>query len=106
MGIHISMDDFGVGYSSLNYLRQLPLNSLKIDRMFIKEIPANQDNVAIVKAIIALANSLQLKVIAEGVETEEQMAFLLEHGCNEMQGYFWSPPLPAEEISGLLAKGI
>ncbi|MEW6108174.1 MAG: EAL domain-containing protein [Nitrospirota bacterium] len=102
MGIHISVDDFGTGYSSLSYLRQIPLNSLKIDRSFVKDIPENQDAIAIVKAIIALAHNLQLSVTAEGVETEKQLAFLLEHGCDEMQGYLWSPPLPFEKIKKLL----
>ncbi|MEW6067506.1 MAG: EAL domain-containing protein [Nitrospirota bacterium] len=104
MGIKISLDDFGTGYSSLNYLRQLPLDSLKIDRSFIKDTTTSLDNAAVIKAIIALAHNLQLNVIAEGVETEEQMAFLSEHECDEMQGYLLSPPLPSEDITQFLPK--
>ncbi|MBI5593239.1 MAG: EAL domain-containing protein [Deltaproteobacteria bacterium] len=101
MGIRISMDDFGTGYSSLNYLRQLPVDSLKIDRSFIMNVTIDPGDAAIVKGIIALAHSLKLKVIAEGVETEAQFEFLREVECDEVQGFLFSKPLPADEFLGV-----
>jgi diguanylate cyclase (GGDEF)-like protein len=101
MGIHISLDDFGTGYSSLNYLRSLPLNTLKIDRSFIRNIAADSVSLSIVKAVIDLAHSLNIKVIAEGVETEEQMIALTDNQCDGIQGYVISPPMTAEECAQL-----
>jgi diguanylate cyclase (GGDEF)-like protein len=98
MGVKLSMDDFGTGYSSFNYLKQFPLDIIKIDRSFIQDVTENREDATIVKAIIAMAQSLQLKVIAEGVETEEQLEFLRQHGCNEMQGFLLSRPVPPEEV--------
>lgn len=98
MGLHFSIDDFGTGYSSLSYLKRFPLDTLKIDQSFIREITTDSDNAAITTAIIAMAHSLKLRVVAEGVETEEQLAFVREHGCHAMQGFLYSRPLPAAEL--------
>jgi diguanylate cyclase len=106
MGLWIYIDDFGTGYSSLSYLRVLPLDSLKIDRAFIRDIPRDPDAVAVVKAILALARSLDLRVIAEGVETEEQLAALRDFGCDSGQGYHFSPPLSAEELEAFLGARV
>lgn len=102
MGVRLSIDDFGTGYSSLSYLKQFPLHTLKVDRSFVKDLTKNADDEAITQAIIAMASSLGLKVIAEGVENEEQLRFLAKHGCDEMQGYFFSPPLSGMKITELL----
>ncbi len=106
MGIQISIDDFGIGYSSLNYLRSMPLNALKIDRSFVMNLATSRSDAAIIESTIALAHSLNLKVIAEGVETEQQLAFLRSRGCDEAQGFLLSRPLPVEEISKFLTKKI
>lgn len=105
IGITISIDDFGTGYSSLEYLKRIPLNSLKVAYPFIKNILTSADDAAIAKTIITLAHSMNLNVIAEGVETEQQLKFLQELGCDEVQGYLFSRPLPADEFTKLLEKG-
>ena len=104
LGVQVSIDDFGTGYSSLSYLKSLPIGRLKIDRSFVKHILQNTSDAAIVSAIIAMAHNLQLLVIAEGVENEPQMHFLRKQQCDEMQGFFGSPPLPPEEATKLLRE--
>jgi diguanylate cyclase (GGDEF)-like protein len=104
LGIELSLDDFGTGYSSLSYLKRFPIDILKIDQAFIRDITSGQDAVAIVCAIIAMAQKLKLRVVAEGVETEAQVAVLREQGCNESQGYVCSQPLPAAEMEQLLRE--
>jgi diguanylate cyclase (GGDEF)-like protein/PAS domain S-box-containing protein len=102
LGIAISIDDFGTGYSSLSLLKKLPIHRLKIDQSFIKDIPENEEDVAIVNAIIALANSLKLDLVAEGVETSQQKDFLINSGCINMQGYYFSHPVSATEMRTIL----
>jgi diguanylate cyclase (GGDEF)-like protein len=104
LGIKIAIDDFGTGYSSLSYLKRLPVDKLKIDKSFVDNLPEDEEDIAISKAIIALSNSLNLKTIAEGVETKAQLDFLVENGCDYIQGYYYSPPVPKEEIEKFLIK--
>jgi diguanylate cyclase (GGDEF)-like protein/PAS domain S-box-containing protein len=98
LGIQIAMDDFGTGYSSLSYLKQLPIHSLKIDKSFVDDIGKSNDASTIASTIISMAGRLNLKVVAEGIETKEQMEFLRDEGCDEMQGYYYSRPLPADDF--------
>jgi EAL domain-containing protein (putative c-di-GMP-specific phosphodiesterase class I) len=105
MGIEISVDDFGTGYSSLTYLRRFPLHILKIDPSFIREITTHAADAAIANSIIVLAHSLKLKVMAEGVETKTELSFLRRLGCDGMQGYYFSKPLPEEAMTALLKEG-
>jgi diguanylate cyclase (GGDEF)-like protein len=105
IGVKISIDDFGIGYSSLNYLKHFPIGFLKIDQSFVRDITTNRDDAAIAKIIISMAHDLGLKVIAEGVETKEQKSFLHLHSCDEIQGFFYSKPIPAEEFETLLKEG-
>ncbi|MBI5952255.1 MAG: EAL domain-containing protein [Chloroflexi bacterium] len=104
LGVHVSLDDFGNGYSSLSYLKQFSLNVLKIDQSFIQDILVNKNSEAITMAIIAMARSLGLEVVAEGVEKEEQLAFLKSKYCDEVQGFLFSKPLPAKELTSFLNK--
>lgn len=104
MGIKIAIDDFGTGYSSLNYLKRLPIDKIKIDRSFIGDITIDPDDATIVGTIILLAHNLKMKVLAEGVETNNQLCFLKDQDCDELQGYFFSKPLPAEDLTKILPK--
>jgi EAL domain-containing protein (putative c-di-GMP-specific phosphodiesterase class I) len=106
LGIAISIDDFGTGYSSLSYLKKFPISKIKIDQSFVKDIPNDEDDIALVKVIISIAKNLNLSTIAEGVETNEQKEFMLKHGCDKIQGYFYSKPICAEKMEELLEKGI
>jgi diguanylate cyclase (GGDEF)-like protein len=105
LGIAISIDDFGTGYSSLAYLKRFPIDSLKIDRSFINDLPRDPGNMAITRAVIGMAHSLKLTVIAEGVETREQLEFLRGHECDEMQGFYFSRPVPEAQLRALLEQG-
>lgn len=104
LGVRFALDDCGTGFSSLSYLSRVPLSALKIDRSFISGLTTSADDDAMARMIIAMARSLNLNVIAEGVETREQLEFLLDQGCNEMQGYLLSPPVSADDVTGMLVK--
>ena len=104
LGGKVSIDDFGTGYSSLSYLKRMPVDQIKIDRSFVAEIATNKKDAAITEAIITMAHGLGLDVIAEGVETQEQMQILKQLNCDEIQGFYYSVPLEARRISALLSK--
>lgn len=106
MGISISIDDFGTGYSSLSYLKKLPIDKLKIDQSFVRDVGANEDDRAIIVAIIALANTMNLKIIAEGVEREEQKDFLQRHGCHYVQGYLYGKPVNSNKMTEIVINGL
>ena len=104
MGVLVSVDDFGTGYSSLAYLKRFPIDALKIDHSFIRDITTDPEDAMITLAIIGLAHSLKLKVVAEGVETQEQLELLAANGCDEIQGYYFSVPTTAEECAKMLKE--
>jgi EAL domain-containing protein (putative c-di-GMP-specific phosphodiesterase class I) len=104
LGVQLSVDDFGTGYSSLAYLKRFPVQTLKIDQSFVRDLTTDADGAGIVEAVIAMAKSLKLRAIAEGVETKEQLASLAKLKCNEYQGYYFSKPVPAQDLVRLLKK--
>jgi len=105
-GVQLAVDDFGTGYSSLSYLRKFPIDALKIDQSFVRQITTTPDETTIVTAIISMGRSLKLRVVAEGVETQEELAFLQAHQCDEAQGYYFGRPVLPRQFAKLLATGI
>jgi EAL domain-containing protein (putative c-di-GMP-specific phosphodiesterase class I) len=101
-GIRLAIDDFGTGYSSMSLMKQFPIDTIKIDRSFIRDLPVDSEDQAIAQAIISMGKALGMTVVAEGVETLEQQAFLRSHACDEMQGFLFSRPLPSGEMADLL----
>jgi EAL domain-containing protein (putative c-di-GMP-specific phosphodiesterase class I) len=106
LGVRVAVDDFGTGYSSLSYLTQFPIDALKLDQSFVRDILTNENNAIVARAVISMGNNLRLKVIAEGVETAEQLAFLQIQRCDEGQGYYFSQPVVADQFAKLLGTGI
>jgi diguanylate cyclase (GGDEF)-like protein len=106
IGVQVAVDDFGTGYSSLSYLSKFPIDALKIDQSFVRQLSTSEHDAIIVKAVIGMARSLKLRVVAEGVETSEQLAFLRAHQCDEAQGYYFGRPVPASQFARLLETGI
>ena len=104
LGVRISMDDFGTGYSSLNYLKRFPIDTLKLDQSFVRDVTTDNRDAAIVSAVISLAHSLNLQVVAEGVETEEQLAFMSQQRCDRIEGFFFSSPMSTEELEPYLLE--
>jgi EAL domain-containing protein (putative c-di-GMP-specific phosphodiesterase class I) len=106
LGVHVTIDDFGMGYSSLSHLKRFKLNALKIDRSFVRDVTENLEAAIIVSAVVNLAHSLRLHVVAEGAETWEQLKFLKENGCDQVQGYFFTPPVPVTALERFLTSQI
>ena len=105
IGTSLAIDDFGTGYSSLNYLKKFPIDTVKVDRSFVMDIPQSEDDMAITSAVIAMAHKLKMSVVAEGVETDAQREFLLNHDCEYAQGYLFGKPMPLQMMRSLLARG-
>jgi EAL domain-containing protein (putative c-di-GMP-specific phosphodiesterase class I) len=105
-GVRVALDDFGTGYSSLSYLRKFQVDTLKIDQSFIRQISIADDDTTLLAALISMARRLKLRVVAEGVETQDELAFLQAHQCDEAQGYYFSRPVPPKEYASLLKTGI
>jgi EAL domain-containing protein (putative c-di-GMP-specific phosphodiesterase class I) len=103
MGVRLSIDDFGTGYSSLSYLKKFPIDTIKIDQNFVRDLAHSPNDAEIISAVISMARALKLHVVAEGVETEAQLAFLRRQRCETIQGFLYSRPLPAEEFEAILA---
>jgi EAL domain-containing protein (putative c-di-GMP-specific phosphodiesterase class I) len=106
MGVHLAIDDFGTGYSNLNYLKRFPVDKLKLDQSFVRDILSDGDDLAISRAVVAMAHGLRLTVVAEGVECAGQLELLASLGCDLVQGYLFSPPVPAERFARLLLEGV
>jgi EAL domain-containing protein (putative c-di-GMP-specific phosphodiesterase class I) len=104
LGVHLALDDFGTGFSCLSYLKRFPIDTLKIDRSFVRDLATDADNAGIVNAVINMGKSLKMRVVAEGVETRAQLEFLQEHSCPEGQGYYFAYPMVAEELTQLMAR--
>jgi EAL domain-containing protein (putative c-di-GMP-specific phosphodiesterase class I) len=104
IGVLLALDDFGTGYSSLSHLKHFPIDALKIDQSFVRNLTTDEDATGIVTAMIGMGKTLRMRVVAEGVETREQLEILQEHGCPQGQGYYFCRPLPAEEFSQLLER--
>jgi EAL domain-containing protein (putative c-di-GMP-specific phosphodiesterase class I) len=104
MGIRLAIDDFGTGYSSLSTLKRFPINTIKVDRSFVRDLPGGADDKSIINAIIAMGRTLSMTVIAEGVETKEQADYLREQACDEFQGFYFKKPMPADQLTRLLQK--
>src|ERR1700730_11556060 len=106
LGVHLAIDDFGTGYSSLAQIKRFPIDTIKIDRSFIREIPRDEEDMAITRAIIAMGRSLSLTVVAEGVETKEQQSFMRQFACDEIQGFYFSRPVTPEAFADLLRSHV
>jgi EAL domain-containing protein (putative c-di-GMP-specific phosphodiesterase class I) len=104
IGVLLALDDFGTGYSSLSYLKRFPIDTLKIDQSFVRDLTTDADDAGIVAAVIGMGNSLHMRVVAEGIETREQLEFLQEYNCPQGQGFYFSRPLPAAECGKLLER--
>jgi len=106
LGVMLALDDFGTGYSSLSHLQRFPIDTLKIDQSFVRDLVTDADDASIVSAVIAMGESLHMRVVAEGVETRDQFAFLQEHSCPEGQGYYFSRPVAAGQLTRLLGSSL